>query len=93
MGEVSLLGWVIALLRRFFVNSASHKAVYWDPCYLPFIPHPSPMSSLSSRLLTMLSIYADDTQLYYTVLNTDDAVRAITASSRYTIGWTQMDSV
>jgi len=33
MGEVSLSGWVIALLRRFFVNSASHNVVYWDLCY------------------------------------------------------------
>ena len=55
MDAVSLLWWVIALLRRFFVNSASHKAVCWDPCYLPFIPHRSQMSALSSRMLTMLS--------------------------------------
>jgi len=30
MGEVSLLGWAIALLHRFFVNTASHKAVCWE---------------------------------------------------------------
>ena len=59
-GKISLSGSAIALLSQFRVNSASHKAVYWDLCYSLFIPLPlvsgmhslihSPMISISLHL-------------------------------------------
>ena len=49
-GEISLSGLAIALLNQFRVNSASCKAVYWDLCYLLFIP------SLSLSMLIMTSM-------------------------------------